>query len=119
MKVFHRLAFRIMSTWRLRNSFVGAAAGIILSILIPCRLTWAASGLRLDVNDASFLWPIPDNVEAVENLIALDSSASDGDILSEALFKALMAEAQTVKVGEFKIGFPASVTQRHTWKVVG
>ena len=120
MKSDYRLDCRRNRTWWRLNRSIAVVAGVLWSFLITGRSTYAAEGQRLDVNDVSILWPMPDSMEGVENLIALDSPASDGDIVPDAVFTKLMAEAQTVEVSGSKISFPVGVAnQRHAWKVVG
>jgi hypothetical protein len=74
----------------------------------------------LDVNDISFLWPVPKTKEDADALISLADAASDGPIMSPAIFKAIMETAQTVKVNGAAIKFPNDeFNDPRTWKVAG
>src|SRR5579863_2611832 len=44
----------------------------------------------LDVNDISFLWPVPKTKEDADGLISLADLDSDGPIMPPAIFKAIM-----------------------------
>jgi hypothetical protein len=75
----------------------------------------------LDVNDISFLWPVPQTKAEVASLISLNDDANDGKILPEELLGKLMDEAKTVKVGDSQIKLPneADFKKPITWKVAG
>src|ERR1700726_4439438 len=75
----------------------------------------------LDVNDISFLWPVPQTKADVEALISLNDEAADGKIFPDELFTKLIDEAKTVSVGNSRISFPneAAFKQPITWKVAG
>lgn len=75
----------------------------------------------LDVNDVSFLWPVPKNVSDVQELISLNDNAADGKIFSDELLAKLMDEAKTVHVGGAQIRLPdeAKFKDPVTWKVAG
>ncbi len=70
----------------------------------------------LDVNDVSFLWPVPQSAAEADALISLADQAADGPIMSDGLFKALMAEAVSVD----GISFPDDQFKdpKH-WKIAG
>jgi hypothetical protein len=75
---------------------------------------------QLDVNDISFLWPVPKTKEDADALISLADAASDGPIMPPAIFKALIEMAKTVGVNGRTIQFPdASFEDPRTWKVAG
>jgi hypothetical protein len=74
----------------------------------------------LDVNDISFLWPVPKTKEDADELISLADVDSDGPIMPPAIFKALIEMAKTVNVDGRTIQFPdASFEDPRTWKVAG
>lgn len=120
MKSDYRLDRRRNNTlWDVDRSLM-VVASIFWSLLLSYPSICAAEGQRLDVNDVSILWPMPEGMDEVENLIAMDSAADGGDILPDAVFTKLMTEAKTVGVGGSKISFPVGVAeQRHAWKIVG
>src|SRR5580704_10353183 len=74
----------------------------------------------LDVNDISFLWPVPKTKADADELISLADAASDGPIMPPAIFKALIETAKTVNVDGRTIQFlDASFEDPKTWKVAG
>jgi hypothetical protein len=74
----------------------------------------------LDVNDISFLWPVPKTKEDADALISLADSASDGPIMPLAIFKALIETAKTANVDGRTIGFPSlEFEDPKNWKVAG
>jgi hypothetical protein len=75
----------------------------------------------LDVNDISFLWPVPQTKADVDALISLNDEAADGKIFPDELFGKLIDEAKTVSVGNTRISFPNEADFRKpiTWKVAG
>src|SRR5438552_2215841 len=75
----------------------------------------------LDVNDISFLWPVPQTKAEVDALISLADQSADGKILSDELLGKLMEEAKTVSVGDARISLPneAEFKKPGTWKVAG
>ena len=78
---------------------------------------------RFDVNDISYLWPVPDSAEAVESLISADDLLADGEgsIWSKAIFDKALAHAKTVELpGADPINFGSfdeEFVKRATWKV--
>ena len=74
----------------------------------------------LDVNDISFLWPVPKTKADADGLISLADVDSDGPIMPPAIFKALIATAETVNIDGATIRFPdASFEDPKSWKVAG
>src|SRR5882757_6438845 len=74
----------------------------------------------LDVNDISFLWPVPKTKADADELISLADAASDGPIMPPAIFNALIETAKTVNVDGVAIRFPdGSFEDPKTWKVAG
>lgn len=67
----------------------------------------AQNATTLDVNDISFLWPVPKTKTDAETLISLADEAADGPIMPLAVFKALMEKAKTVNVDGNLIRFPS------------
>jgi hypothetical protein len=79
-----------------------------------------AKAESLDVNDISFLWPVPKTKADADALISLADAASDGPIMPPAIFKALIETAKTVNVDGVAIQFPdGSFEDPKTWKVAG
>lgn len=75
----------------------------------------------LDVNDVSFLWPLPTTKAEADALISLNDEATEGKIFPEELWAKVIDEAKTVNVGETSIQFPneAEFKKTTTWKVAG
>jgi hypothetical protein len=76
----------------------------------------------LDVNDISYLWPVPLTKADVDSLISLNDEAADGKIFPEPLFAKLIEEAKTVSIkDQARISFPddAEFKKPGTWKVAG
>lgn len=74
----------------------------------------------LDVNDVSFLFPVPKTKEDADQLISLADMDSDGPIMPPAVFKALIEMAKTMGVNGRTIQFPdPSFEDPHIWKVAG
>jgi hypothetical protein len=76
----------------------------------------------LDVNDVSFLWPVPETKADVDALISLNDQTADGKLLPDELLGRLMEEAKTVGVGDAaKIKLPNEDEFKKpiTWKVAG
>ena len=49
-------------------------------------LVFDGDGEKLDINDASFLWPLVKTAADVDSLISLDDLGHDGEIVPEAVF---------------------------------
>src|SRR6266481_5112085 len=81
----------------------------------------APTPVPLDVNDISFLWPVPQSKADVDALISLDDQVADGKIFPDELLAKLMDEAKTVGVGNAKIALPSESDFKRpaTWKVAG
>src|SRR5438128_9695995 len=75
----------------------------------------------LDVNDISFLWPVPKTKADVDALISLNDEAADGKIMSDELLGKLMDEAKGVSNGDDRIILPneAEFKKPSTWKLAG
>ena len=75
----------------------------------------------LDVNDVSFLWPVPQTKADVDALVSLNDAAADGKIFPADLFAKLIEEAKTVSVGSAQISFPSDAEFKNpaNWKVAG
>lgn len=74
-----------------------------------------------DVNDVSFLWPVPQVKADVDALISLNDQAADGKLFPDELFGKLIDEAKTVSVENSRISFPNDTEFKKpiTWKVAG
>ena len=81
----------------------------------------AATPVPLDVNDISFLWPVPKTKADVDALISLNDQIADSKIFPDELLEKLIIEAKTVSVGTAHIRFPdeAQFKKPITWKVAG
>lgn len=91
-----------------------------VSVIAPPNPQSTADAEPLDVNDISFLWPVPKTKEDADVLISLADAASDGPIMPPAIFKALIETAKTVSVDGAVIRFPdASFEDPKNWKVAG
>lgn len=75
----------------------------------------------LDINDVSFLWPVPTTKAEVDALISLNDAAIEGKIFPDDLWAKLIDEAKTVNVGRSRISFPNDAVFKKpiTWKVAG
>jgi hypothetical protein len=95
-----------------------APAGSPSPTLVPSA---SPSATPLDINDLSFLWPVPQTKADVDALISLNDESADGKIFPADLFAKLIEEAKTVSVGSDKISFPndAEFKKPVTWKVAG
>ncbi|MEM9092386.1 MAG: hypothetical protein AAGC93_27100 [Cyanobacteria bacterium P01_F01_bin.53] len=86
---------------------------------------------KFDVNDISFLWPVPKSTREMDALLTADERTADGSsqIWPKEVFDTVIETAKTVKVtnsngGENKINFNDSslsevFDQQKTWKVAG
>jgi hypothetical protein len=78
---------------------------------------------RFDVNDVSFLWPVPKTKADMDALISMDDTLSDdgkSTIWPEDLFKEVITQAAAkVKIGQSQVEFPDALKNPHTWKVAG
>jgi hypothetical protein len=77
----------------------------------------------LDVNDISFLFPVPTTKAEVDALISLNDEAAEGKIFPDELLVKLIDEAKTVSVGSSRISLPNGKEEEFkkpiTWKVAG
>lgn len=83
--------------------------------------------IQFDVNDVSFLWPVPKNVADVKKLISITEKMSDGEGLwPKADFDKVLATARTVSVQdgagrdnliEFGFNNEAKFFQAENWKI--
>jgi hypothetical protein len=90
------------------------------SVIEPPNAQTNAETEPLDVNDISFLWPVPKTKVDADALISLADEVSDGPIMPPAIFKALIETAKTVNVDGRTIQFlDASFEDPKTWKVAG
>ncbi len=97
-------------------SFLASCSGPVKQSFTPA----AAETGPLDVNDISFLWPVPKTKADADALISLADAASDGPIVPLTIFKALIETAKTVNVEGDAIGFPSGpFDDPKTWKVAG
>lgn len=103
--------------------FILAFIGFTFSLMIPIAPS-IADALTLDVNDVSFLWPIPTTQQDVTKLISVGEETLAGDkIWPQQVFDSVINQAQTVKVSNNTINFGRTfapqIKQIDTWKVVG
>ncbi len=97
----------------------------------PSKIVSSLGNVRFDVNDISFLWPVPNNSREASELIASDEKTADGksQIWPKSAFDTLIQTAQTVGVNSptgdtRRISFNDgplrnAFNQQKTWKVVG
>jgi len=90
-----------------------------------------SENVKFDVNDISFLWPVPSNPREANELIASDEKTADGrsQIWPKSVFDTIIKTAQTVGVKDstgntsqinFNDGLLQDVfDQQKTWKIVG
>jgi hypothetical protein len=73
---------------------------VVLSASSTPSLASEGKDLQLDVNDVSFLWPVPKTAQDVDSLISVDQKLVDGtnQILPEAALDALLGAAQSTTV---------------------
>ncbi len=102
---------------------------VIIAASLPLVLSQVAkatnevsSVVSFDVNDVSFLWPVPKNKADVDALISMDDTLADGvsKVWPEDLFQQVIATALNVRIGHSQITFPnPALTNLHAWKVAG
>src|SRR2546423_8409232 len=77
----------------------------------------------LDINDISFLFPVPTSKAEVDSLISLNDEAAEGKIFPDELLVKLIDEAKTVSVRDSRIdvrnGQEEAFKKPITWKVAG
>lgn len=75
----------------------------------------------LDLNDVTWLWPVPANPEGLAATIAVASlQGTDGkDIWTDEQFADLIkiADSEAAKVGNNRIGLPSSVRSKSAWRI--
>lgn len=80
-----------------------------------------------DVNDLSFLWPVPNTPDDVARFISMDHSCSDGSIWPDDLFKQVIDIAVSREIEasingstrKFSITFEEDLKKVRTWKLAG
>jgi len=91
-------------------------------------LPLATQGVTFDVNDVSFLFPVPQTKAEADRLISAADPLADGQkrLLPEAIFKQVMTAAKVVTVEtpsgrktRIKGEPPAILTDAKLWKVAG
>ena len=97
-------------------------AAIFFFLTVPI-FSVSAQVARFDVNDVSFLYPIPKTSDDVDALISMDDktglgNAADG-IWPEDLFKQVIAQAKKTKAGQFGIDMPGEIEDVSVWRVAG
>jgi hypothetical protein len=104
------------------------AVSIILQQWSPSVVMAQGQNIRFDVNDVSYLWPVPKTTEDVARLISSDEMIADGSspIWPKDAFDAILGEAKTIAItdaggGANKIDFTpflGQFSERSNWKVV-
>jgi hypothetical protein len=85
----------------------------------------SAQSTKLDVQDVSFLWPVPKTTDDVNNLISAAEELVPGkELFPSEVFAALIKRAESTEMitetRAFRISFPdPSFRQSTTWKVAG
>lgn len=87
----------------------------------PCSF---ASDAHFDVNDVSFLWPVPQSADEVRELISGDELLADNvtTVWPRRFFDQVIKFAQArpeSAVGANRISFPAALEELKNWKVAG
>lgn len=94
------------------------------------KIVSALESVKFDVNDISFLWPVPNNAREADELIASDEKTADGksQIWPKSAFDTFITTAPTVGVKDstgntHQISFDDgelrdTFNQQKTWKVV-
>lgn len=114
------------TTWHKLPRQICIAAWLGLALSVPPAL---GQGLRLDVNDVSYLWPPVTNAADAADLLSADELTADGvtPIWPKQHFAAAIATAQTIKVVnsegkddaiDFGAANRAAFSDPHNWKVV-
>lgn len=80
--------------------------------------------VQFDVNDVSFLWPVPKTATDANELLSGDMRLADGTtrFWPEQAFNKMIQHAQTVSIDRSQISFggnKAEFEQASTWKVAG
>ncbi len=97
------------------------ALAVVLAALLgaPCGGTTTT---RLDLNDVTWLWPVPENQEELADVISIDLLQTVGgeDVWSDEQFADLLrvADSDASRVGNQQIQLPAEVRQKSVWKIV-
>lgn len=94
-------------------------------VTVPCMallaLTAQAGPPKLDLNDVTWLWPVPKSSEDLDGIIAIDSLATaDGSpVWSDEQFEDVLktADGDAAKVGEHRIQLPDSVRTKQVWRI--
>lgn len=94
---------------------------VSVAFLFPSHL-WAAETPRLDLNDVSWLWPVPTTDTELQRIISADSlKGSDGNSFwSDQDFQDFVntVKSDAAKVKTHQINFPAIFETKTTWRVV-
>lgn len=111
-----------MSKPGFRSCVVCFTLGILMGGLLANNAT-GADAIKLNVNDISFLWPVPQSEAEADRLISAQETLSDGtDLWPLDIFNAVLATAPTI---EAEPGQPILIPtarrleERVTWKVAG
>lgn len=78
-----------------------------------------AQAVKFDVNDVSFLFPVPTSKTEADARISLADEISDGPILPENIFQALMKKALEQPGIRLPAGLEDQFKDLKTWKVAG
>lgn len=105
------------------TAFILVIIGCIIGLISPISPVYADS-LDFDVNDVSFLWPVPRSEQDVTHLIsAAEINIKGGQIWPQSAFDTVIETAQNVKAGnntiDFSPSFATQVSKAETWKIAG
>ena len=111
-----------MNTYCIKKLTLGLLLG---TSLFGCAAPEVAA--PLDVNDVSFLWPVPKSADDAKTLISADDLLADGGagpVWRKDFFDRVIADAKKAKVkfpgGESSVQLAdAAIEKAHTWKVAG
>lgn len=108
--------------------WIGLVGGALLLLVLVAQPFTQARGQaprsseRLDVNDVSWLFPLPRAESDTEKLITVADLTSEGSaVWPAAAFQDLVGIAQSdaSRVGERRITFAPAILDQQTWKVAG
>ena len=93
----------------------------LLPFLATASISLAATPVKLDVNDVTWLWPAPESVHDLDQTIAIDTmSTADGNaVWTDEQFADVLraADSDAAKVGENRIKLPESVREKKVWRI--
>ena len=93
----------------------------LVLLLVFVGTTSMARPPKLDLNDVTWLWPVPQNTNDVSTLISIGSlNSEDGrPVWTDEQFQdvLLAADSDAAKVGGNRIRLPTSVRDKQVWRI--